>query len=120
VLRGHSKTRGSTGVEIFGDTTLHLDGAEGPITARFERPLVATGTFYAMTVETALVWDGDVPLHVTVPPTLFCRSGPHDEIAGPGRLHVFVSAAATVVAAGKCPKLGQERKTYAQNELFAV
>lgn len=71
VLRGHSNTRASTGVEVLGDTKLDLDGAAGPITARFERPLVATGTFYAMTTETALVWDGDVPLHVTVPPTLF-------------------------------------------------
>jgi predicted O-methyltransferase YrrM len=71
VLRGHSNTRGSAGVEIFGDTRLDLDGAEGPMTARFGHPLIATGTFYGMSTETALVWDGNAALHLTGPPTLF-------------------------------------------------
>jgi hypothetical protein len=70
-FRGHTNTPGSTGIEIFGDGSLDLDGAEGPVTLRFARPLVAVGTFYAMTTETALVWDGDAPLHLTGPPALF-------------------------------------------------
>jgi predicted O-methyltransferase YrrM len=70
-LRGHSAARSSPGVELIGATSLDLDGAEGPVTARFEPPLIAAGTFYQMATETALVWRGDKPLYLSGPPTVF-------------------------------------------------
>ena len=70
-LRGHSASPGKPGVEIIGATSLNLDGAEGPVTVAFEPPLIATGEFYQRAVETALVWRGDKPLHLSGPPNIF-------------------------------------------------
>jgi hypothetical protein len=71
VLRGHSSARGSPGVEMIGETRLDLDGTDGTVTARFDPPLTITGIFYQMATETALVWDGDAPLPLAEPPTVF-------------------------------------------------
>jgi predicted O-methyltransferase YrrM len=70
-LRGHSASPANPGVEIIGATSIDLDGAQGPVTARFEPPLVARGEFYQMALETALVWRGDKPLYLAGPPTIF-------------------------------------------------
>jgi predicted O-methyltransferase YrrM len=70
-LRGHSASPGKPGVEIIGATTLELEGAEGPVTAAFEPPLIAAGEFYQRAVETALVWRGERPLYLAAPPTIF-------------------------------------------------
>jgi predicted O-methyltransferase YrrM len=69
-LRGHSASPSNSGVEIIGATNLDLDGAQGPVTARFEPPLVARGEFYQMALETALVWRGEVPLTLAGPPVV--------------------------------------------------
>ena len=70
-LRGHSASPSNPGVEIIGATSLDLDGAHGPVTARFEPPLVARGEFYQMALETALVWRGEAPLYLSGPPAVF-------------------------------------------------
>jgi predicted O-methyltransferase YrrM len=70
-LRGHSASPANPSVEIIGATSLELDGAEGPVAARFEPPLVAAGQFYQMALETALVWRGEKPLYLSGPPTVF-------------------------------------------------
>jgi predicted O-methyltransferase YrrM len=70
-LRGHSASPANPGVEIIGATSLELDGAEGPVTARFEPPLAARGEFYETAVETALIWHGEGPLYLAGPPTIF-------------------------------------------------
>ncbi|MBV8751700.1 MAG: class I SAM-dependent methyltransferase [Hyphomicrobiales bacterium] len=67
-LRGHSASPSNPGVEIIGATSLDLDGAQGPVTARFKTPLVARGEFYQMALETALVWRGEAPLTLAGPP----------------------------------------------------
>jgi len=70
-LRGHSASPGSPGVEIIGAASLDLDGALGPVAIRFEPSLIASGTFYQMAIEVALVWRGERPLHLSRPPTVF-------------------------------------------------
>ena len=70
-LRGHSASRTNPGVEIIGATSLELDGAQGPVAARFVPPLIATGAFYQMALDTALMWRGDKPLYLAGPPTVF-------------------------------------------------
>jgi predicted O-methyltransferase YrrM len=70
-LRGHSASPSNPGVEIIGATSLDLDGAHGPVTARFAPPLVARGEFYQMALETALMWRGDGPLYLSGPPRFF-------------------------------------------------
>jgi predicted O-methyltransferase YrrM len=70
-LRGHSASPGSPGVEIIGAASLDLDGALGPVAVRFEPSLIASGTFYQMAIEVALVWRGERPLHLSRPPTVF-------------------------------------------------
>jgi hypothetical protein len=67
-LRGHSASPANPGVEIIGAASLDLDDAQGPVTARFEPPLVARGDFYQMALEIALVWRGGSPLHLAGPP----------------------------------------------------
>jgi predicted O-methyltransferase YrrM len=71
VLRGHSRAHGSSGAEMIGEARLDLDGTERTVTARFDPPLTIAGIFYQMATETALVWDGDAPLHLAEPPTVF-------------------------------------------------
>jgi predicted O-methyltransferase YrrM len=70
-LRGHSASAASSGVEIIGAISLDLDGAEGPVSAPFEPPLVAAGAFYQMAVDVALMWRGEKPLHLSGPPTIY-------------------------------------------------
>jgi predicted O-methyltransferase YrrM len=70
-LRGHSASPGSPGVEIIGATSLDLDGTDGPAAAPFAPPLIASGAFYQMATEIALVWRGERPLHLSGPPTVF-------------------------------------------------
>jgi predicted O-methyltransferase YrrM len=69
-LRGHSASPSNPGVEIIGATSLDLDDAQGPVTARFEPPLVARGDFFQVVLETALVWRGDTPLYLSGWPTI--------------------------------------------------
>ena len=69
-LRGHSASPSSPGVEIIGATSIDLDGEQGPVTARFEPPLIARGEFYQMALETALVWHGEAPLYLSGPPSV--------------------------------------------------
>jgi len=70
-LRGHSVSAANPGVEIIDATSIELDGAQGPVTARFEPPLLARGEFYQMALETALIWRGDAPLTLAGPPNFF-------------------------------------------------
>jgi predicted O-methyltransferase YrrM len=70
-LRGHSASRATPGVEVIGATRLDLDGAPGRVTARFEPPLIARGSFYQIAIEIALVWRGDEPLRLSGLPTVF-------------------------------------------------
>ena len=70
-LRGHSASPANPSVEIIGATSVELVGAQGPVTARFEPPLLARGEFYQMALETALVWRGERPLYLAGPPTIF-------------------------------------------------
>ena len=70
-LRGHSASPAAAGVEVIGATRLDLDGAPGPVTARFEPPLIARGTFYQTAIEIDLVWRGDKPLYLSGPPAAF-------------------------------------------------
>jgi predicted O-methyltransferase YrrM len=70
-LRGHSASSANLGVEIIGATSLELDAAQGPVSARFEPPLVARGEFYQMALETVLVWNGEAPLYLSGPPRVF-------------------------------------------------
>jgi len=67
-LRGLSASRTNPSVEIIGATSAELDGAQGPVMARFEPPLVARGEFYQMALETALMWRGETPLYLSGPP----------------------------------------------------
>jgi predicted O-methyltransferase YrrM len=69
-LRGHSASPSNPSVEIIGATRLELDGAQGPVSARFEPPLAAHGEFYQMALETALAWRGEAPLYLSGPPTV--------------------------------------------------
>jgi predicted O-methyltransferase YrrM len=70
-LRGHSTSPATAGVEIIGATSLDLEDAHGPVSARFEPPLTAPGPFYQMAIEIALVWRGAKPLRLSGPPTVF-------------------------------------------------
>src|SRR5262249_18179623 len=70
-VRGHSASPANPRVEVIGAASLDLDGAQGPVTVRFEVPLVARGEFYQMALEIALVWRGESPLYLAGPPTVF-------------------------------------------------
>ena len=70
-LRGHSASPAQPGLEIIGAARLDLDGAEGPVVAAFDSPLIARGEFYQTAAEIALVWGGEEPLYLSGPPTIF-------------------------------------------------
>jgi len=62
ILRGF----GSQPVEMIGETSLRLDGTSGSVSVPLE--ITAQGQFTYFTVEPWLIWRGDQPLAVTVPP----------------------------------------------------
>ena len=62
ILRGF----GSQPVEMIGETSLRLEGASGSVSVPLE--ITAQGQFTYFTVEPWLIWRGDQPLAVTVPP----------------------------------------------------
>jgi hypothetical protein len=62
VLRGF----GSQPVEMIGETSLRLQGSSGSISVPLEINL--QGQFTYFTVEPWLIWRGDQPLAISVPP----------------------------------------------------
>src|SRR5262245_5653654 len=62
VLRGF----GSQPVEQIGETSLRLDGASGTVSVPLE--ITVQGEFTYFTVEPWLIWRGDRPLAIAVPP----------------------------------------------------
>ena len=65
VLRGF----GAQPVEMIRETSLRLQGASGSVSVPLE--ITAQGQFTYFTVEPWLVWRGDQPLAITVPPKPF-------------------------------------------------
>jgi hypothetical protein len=69
ILRGHAQA--TPIFEILGGATVKVNGASGPLSIEFDRPLIADGRLDTITAELILVWDGLASLVLTGPPHVF-------------------------------------------------
>jgi hypothetical protein len=67
VLRGFSRTL----VEVVGETSLALPGAERDVVVQFSPPIALDGQFAHVTVEPWLAWDGEATLLLAKLPAVF-------------------------------------------------